>query len=86
MKIKKTKTPHAIRGAGGSTYLILFALCAYSLITGWGSKPGRGANIFGPLEDQQLLTSIRSELLDGNAISLNKNMCQLRGKGQQFLG
>ncbi len=38
-KNKKYTTPHAIRGAGGYTYLIiLFPLWVYSLITGWGSK------------------------------------------------
>ncbi len=62
--------PHAdtIRGAVGCIYrIILFPLWDHSLITRWGSKPGRGSNNFGPLEDQQCLTSIRkSELLTLN--------------------
>ncbi len=86
MKIKKKKTPHAIQGAGGCTYvIILFPLWVYSLITGWGSKPGRGSNIFRPLEDQQLLTSIgRSGVLVGHAISLHKKCANGVG-GQQML-
>ncbi len=40
-----------------------------------------------PLEDQQLLTSIRrSELLVGHAISLNKKCANWGGGGKKFLG
>ncbi len=62
-------------------YNILFPLWDHSLITGWGSKPGRGSNNFGPLEDQQHLTSIRrSELL-----TLNEKNVPIGGRGQQFV-
>ncbi len=83
LKKKQKKTQHVIRGAGGRTYLIiLFPLWAYSLIIGWGSKPGRGSNIFGPLQDQQRLSSIRrSDLLVGHAISLNKKCANWGGGG-----
>ncbi len=77
------------RHVGGCTYLIiLFPLWAYSLITGWVSKPGRRSNIFGPMEDQPLLISIRrSELLIGHAISLNnKKSANKAGGGATMFG
>ncbi len=44
-----------------------------------------GSNIFEPLEDQQLLASIRrSELLAGHAISLNEKNVPIEGGGQNF--
>ncbi len=55
------------------------------IITGCGSKTGRGVKHFGPLEDQQCLTSIRrSELLVGHAISLNKRNVPIGGRGNNF--
>ncbi len=62
--------------------IILFPLWDHSLITGWGSKPGRGSNSFGPLEDQQHLILIRrSELLTLNETNLPIG----GGGGQQFV-